>query len=96
MLPSSRSFQEVPLSLAPSLKLVKVSPAPEVQVPFKLLPLLWNSEGGSLCGSLQVSALLSPQALQDGAFPVSKLKGLGTSGSFLCRVAPAEDASVGL
>ena len=31
MLPSSRSFQEVTLSLAPSLKLVKVSPAPEVQ-----------------------------------------------------------------
>lgn len=95
MLPSS-SFQEVPLSLAPPLKSVKVSPAPEVQVPFKLLPLLWNSEGGSLCGSLRVSASLSPQALQEGAFPVSKLRGMGRGGSFLCRGAPAEDPHVGL
>ena len=60
MLPSSRNFQEVPLSLAPSLKLVKVSPAPEAQAPFKLLPLLWNSEGRSLCGSPSSLSLAQP------------------------------------
>lgn len=60
MFPSSRNFQEAPLSLAASLKLVKESPAPEAQVPFKLLPLLWNSEGGSLCGSPSSLSLAQP------------------------------------